>query len=77
MPAILAYILRWLANVLLLPLLQRLISDGYQAVLDYFKKQKENREAKKSADKFDAVVTKPNVTREERKNAEDSFINGN
>lgn len=59
------------------PMLLEFLWGKIHRYLEARKKRKEEAaQNKAAADKFSAVVSNPDATREERKNAEDDLING-
>lgn len=64
-------LLKWLAPIFI----QELIAHLKAWILEKKRQRDEAKQNKKAAEDYKAIVNDPTKTREERKNAEDDFIN--
>lgn len=79
MPVWLLTFFGWLGR-LLAPALESILVtalvDLYNWIKDKLSKKKADTQDSNQSKQFDSVVQNPNASREDRKNAEDQFVNG-
>lgn len=67
--------MQWLINLIIKSFFATLIEKISGFVADFIEKRRLAKEQKKKTEDFTKVVEDPSKTREERKSAEDAFLN--